>query len=104
MKRVPALTFDFRNMMSDQIGTKNGMSEEECSRAFPLLEEIDRSFREDRHKGLMRFLDLPSQSTEKVTAIAKKIRGRFENFVLLGIGGSALGPVAIQQALHSPYY
>ncbi|MBI3802416.1 MAG: glucose-6-phosphate isomerase [Nitrospirae bacterium] len=104
MKRVPALTFDFRNMMSDQIGPVNGMSEEECSRAFPLLEEIDRSFREDRHKGLMRFLDLPSQSTEKVTAIAKKIRGRFENFVLLGIGGSALGPIAIQQALHSPYY
>lgn len=104
MKRVPSLTFDFKNMMTDQIGPVHGMGEEECARAFPLLDDAYRTFRESRNKGNLAFLDLPYQSTEKIKALAKKVQGRFENFVLLGIGGSALGPIAIQQALHSPYY
>lgn len=104
MKRAPSLIFDFKNMMTERIGPMHGMGEEECSRAFPLFEEIDRAFREDRRKGHLAFLDLPYQSTEKIKALAKKVQGRFENFILLGIGGSALGPIAIQQALHSPYY
>ncbi|NKE70540.1 glucose-6-phosphate isomerase [Candidatus Manganitrophus noduliformans] len=104
MKRVPSLTFDFKNMMTDQIGPVHGMGEEECARAFPLLDDVYRTFRESRNKGNLAFLDLPYQPTEKIKALAKKVQGRFENFVLLGIGGSALGPIAIQQALHSPYY
>lgn len=104
MKRAPSLIFDFKNMMTDRIGPMHGMGEEECSRAFPLFEEIYRTFREDRKKGHLAFLDLPYQSTDKIKALAKKVQGRFENFILLGIGGSALGPIAIQQALHSPYY
>ncbi|WDT74354.1 MAG: glucose-6-phosphate isomerase [Candidatus Manganitrophus sp.] len=104
MKRVPSLTFDFKNMMTDQIGPVHGMGEEECARAFPLLDDVYRTFRESRNKGNLAFLDLPYQPTEKIKTLAKKIQGRFENFVLLGIGGSALGPIAIQQALHSPYY
>lgn len=104
MKRVPSLTFDFKNMMTDQIGLVHGLGEEECSRAFPLLEEVYRSFRESRNKGLLSFLDLPYQPTEKIKTLAKKVQGRFENFILLGIGGSALGPIAIQQALHAPHY
>lgn len=104
MKRVPSLTFDFKNMMTEQIGPMHGMGEEECSRAFPLLDEVYRAFRESRSKGLLAFLDLPYQPTDKMRALAKKVQGRFENFILLGIGGSALGPIAIQQALHSPYY
>lgn len=104
MKRVPSLTFDFKNMMTDQIGPVHGMGEEECARAFPLLDDVYRTFRESRNKGNLAFLDLPYQPTEKVKTLAKKVQGRFENFVLLGIGGSALGPIAIQQALHSPYY
>lgn len=104
MKRVPSLIFDFKNMMTDQIGPVHGMGEEECARAFPLLDDAYRTFRESRNKGNLAFLDLPYQSTEKIKTLAKKVQGRFENFVLLGIGGSALGPIAIQQALHSPYY
>ncbi len=104
MKRTPSLVLDFKNVMTDQIGPIHGLSEEESARAFPLFEEVDRLFREKRERGLLAFLDLPYQSTDKVKALAKKIRGRFENFVLLGIGGSALGPIAIHQALHSPYY
>jgi glucose-6-phosphate isomerase len=105
MKRVvnSSLTWDFKNMMAEQIGAPQGLTERERNEALPKIEEADRLFKEDRKKGLLPFMDLPYQSTEKVLALAKKVRN-FENFVLLGIGGSALGPIALHQALHSPFY
>jgi len=36
--------------------------------------------------------------------MAEDIAGPFDNFLLIGIGGSALGPIAIHNALHSPFY
>ena len=45
---------------------------------------------------------LPVHQNTVVAAVlrtARKVRARFENFVLLGIGGSALGPSAVQLAL-----
>ena len=35
---------------------------------------------------------------------AKRVQEHFEAFVVLGIGGSALGPIAVQQALNSLRY
>ena len=35
---------------------------------------------------------------------AKSVREQFDTFVVLGIGGSALGPIAVQQALNHLHY
>jgi glucose-6-phosphate isomerase len=35
---------------------------------------------------------------------AQQIRSQFDAFVVLGIGGSALGPIAVQQALNDLHY
>ncbi len=40
----------------------------------------------------------------QINAAAKEIQNRFENFVVLGIGGSALGPIAVFTALKHLYY
>jgi glucose-6-phosphate isomerase len=37
-------------------------------------------------------------------SLAKKTKGEFDTLVVLGLGGSALGASAIQQALHTPYW
>lgn len=97
------LSWDFKNMMAEQVGTAHGLSEADRAKALPQLEEADRLFKEDRKKGMLPFLELPYQSTDVVRALAKKAQ-KFENFVLLGIGGSALGPIALHQGLHSPFY
>ncbi|MEO2054629.1 MAG: glucose-6-phosphate isomerase [Nitrospira sp.] len=99
---VPPLKWDFSNMSAEQLGTSDGIDEATRSHALQLLEETRKDFEEDRNKKSLPFLDLPYQSTEKIKALAASIRGRFDNFVLLGIGGSALGPIALHQALHSP--
>jgi glucose-6-phosphate isomerase len=100
----PPLRWDFSNMTAEQLGTANGIDKATRSRAMPLLDETRKNFEEDRKKGDIPFLELPYQSTEKIKALASTVRDRFDNFVLLGIGGSALGPIALHKALHSPCY
>lgn len=55
----------------------------------------------------MKWRELPhnqAEVVEKIEAAAARIREEFEAFVVLGIGGSALGPIAVQQALNHPHY
>ncbi|MEG0766854.1 MAG: glucose-6-phosphate isomerase, partial [Clostridia bacterium] len=41
---------------------------------------------------------------EQIVRVAANVRAKYENFVVLGIGGSALGPIAVQQALNHLHY
>ncbi len=47
--------------------------------------------------------ELPSQDVSAILATAERVR-HVENFVVLGIGGSALGNIAVQSALNHPFY
>src|SRR5688572_14597864 len=51
--------------------------------------------------GRLGFLDLPEDSAlhRQSTELAGKAKGRFDDVVVLGIGGSALGPIALRTAL-----
>jgi glucose-6-phosphate isomerase len=51
--------------------------------------------------GRLGFLDLPGDSAlhRQSTEFARKAKGRFDDVVVLGIGGSALGPIALRTAL-----
>ncbi len=60
-----------------------------------------------QQRGDLYFVDILDQTPAELQAIqdlAQMIKGRFENFVVLGIGGSALGPIAVHQALNGPFY
>jgi glucose-6-phosphate isomerase len=46
---------------------------------------------------------LPSQDVSAILDMAAKVK-HVENFVVLGIGGSALGNIAVQSALNHPFY
>ena len=58
---------------------------------------------ERRAAGLLPFYDLPAQDTGQLKASAKRLEGRFANLVVLGIGGSALGLIALNSALRTPH-
>ena len=51
--------------------------------------------------GRLGFLDLSSDAAlhRQSTDFARTVRGRFDDVVVLGIGGSALGPIALRTAL-----
>lgn len=62
--------------------------------------------RGDVHR-MMAWTELPYNQSEVVSdikATAARICERFDAFVVLGIGGSALGPAMVQQAMHEMHH
>lgn len=60
----------------------------------------------NKARPMMDWLDLPFQDSDFVKEIqvyGKEISEKYENFIVLGIGGSALGAKAIKQALYTNY-
>lgn len=96
------IRFDYNNMMSDFIGEEQGFSSKDLADNKKIAEEAHKRVAENRGKGMMGWTELPYNQKEIVNdimATAKIIRKKFDNFVVLGIGGSALGPTAVFQAL-----
>jgi len=96
------LTLDFTNMMSENIGEDCGLTPEDINSLRDKIKEIHSEILQRRPEELY-FLDLPDQDIEEIQIIAEGIRSHSEFFLLLGIGGSALGPKALFEAL-KPFY
>ncbi len=100
------LRLDFAHCMSDAIGMERGLMPPEFAGMQPKLAEahagVDRLWK----SGKLGFMDLPNHSAEAraIQVYAKKARGEFDTLVVLGIGGSALGNICIQQALRPAYW
>ncbi|HWQ15155.1 MAG TPA: glucose-6-phosphate isomerase [Roseiflexaceae bacterium] len=58
----------------------------------------------DARRAELGWPELPAQDVSAVEQLAAAIRGRAESFVVLGIGGSALGNIAVQTALNHTFY
>ena len=100
------LRLDVNNMMADFIGEK-GFTEDELKAVMPKAKEAFEYVLNNRGKGMMGWTELPynqDEIVEDIIACAKDIQEKFDYFVVLGIGGSALGPIAIQQALNHMHY
>jgi len=93
------LNFSF--MMSDTIG-ETGLSEREVEN---IREKALNAIRELKGKKWpeLEYLDLPFQDTSAIKKEAKRLQEISDYFLLLGIGGSALGPKCVLEAL-SPYH
>ncbi|MEI6728229.1 MAG: glucose-6-phosphate isomerase [bacterium] len=93
------LTVDFQNLFQTQAqDPKHGISEED----FTSWESKFESYKElvlSRKQG---FLDLGNQpeNLEKISAYSKSVESKFTDIVILGIGGSMLGPLTILEALN----
>ena len=96
------IRFDYNNMMSDFIGEEQGFTLRDIAANKKLVDKAFKTVSANRGTGMMGWTELPynqAEVVEDIIATAKNIRKNFENFVVLGIGGSALGPTAVFQAL-----
>ena len=95
-----ALTLDYTGALSGAVGSEHGVSESELAGMAGASKRAVEAVQARRDKDL-RWLDLPYQETvlREVLAYADSVKGRFENVVVLGIGGSALGNRAVHGAL-----
>ena len=95
------IELDFSNMMEEVIGVK-GLSENALEDLREKAEEAHRQIR-NRLWPELSFIDLLSQDTLEIKRIALRVKKESENFLILGIGGSALGPRSLLEAL-SPFH
>ncbi len=94
-----AIHLDFSNMMHPAVG--GGVTEPEFAAATIDIERAHQGFEALRRSGSVSFPDLPGDALllEQSEAVAHRARGRYTDVVVLGIGGSALGPIALRTAL-----
>ncbi len=95
------IKFDFNNMMETMLGNE-GITEKEILAVSEKYTLAYQKFEQNRGKGMMGWTELPYNQADIVGDIimtAADVRANFDNFVVLGIGGSALGPTAVFTAL-----
>ena len=102
------LRLDYTNMTDKYLGEK-GISAKTLAQNKPLARAAHAYVSENRGKDelFMGWTELPYNQTEIVEDIldtAKDIRRKFEYFVVLGSGGSALGPIMAFNALCHLHY
>lgn len=102
IQREPIM-LDVNHMMSDIIGFQYGIDVSEVMNMMDAAQAAQAAVEKHRGTGWLGWMDLPynqSAILERIEKVAASVRKEFDAFVVLGIGGSALGPIAVQQALN----
>lgn len=94
---------NYANCLKDFVG-ESGISYEEITALQPKISDAHEAIKEQKKQGKLGFMELPGKVNlaKKIRYASKKLCSRFDNFVVIGIGGSALGNIALQQALRHP--
>jgi len=100
------IRFDFGNVGADAVGAEHGVTAEELDAVAARIPEGHAALAALRRSGRVAFYDLPARRAdiEQVKQVARDVAGRFEAVVVFGIGGSALGTIALRSALCHPLY
>lgn len=94
----------YKNVTAEIIGDQHGITDAQlkalAEKTLPLISMLNK----ERKDGKTPYRDLPynKETVQRVKDLAAKLKGKCENLVVLGIGGSALGNIALQTALN-PY-
>jgi glucose-6-phosphate isomerase len=93
------VTFDYQNLLEVEGGLTGGELDDVRPRLQGAVDELLGS-----RPGFMR-LPKSGEYAEASARVAQEIRGSgATDFIHVGIGGSALGPMALHKALNHPYY
>lgn len=103
------LSIDYANCLSERVGEHglDAASLGDGSASAGRAAEITGVLEGRRGEGAERWRQLPAdplrfEHTGAVLTMASDLRGKFDNIVVLGIGGSALGNIALHAALRPP--
>jgi len=98
------LRIDYTNMMGDVV--KGGIAASDWQAAGDAFRQAHAELGRRRDAGELGFLALPDDDAlhRQSTDFANRTRGRYDDIVVLGIGGSALGPIAVRTALLAPQW
>ncbi len=100
------IRLDVNNMFTEKVGEEHGIDYEKVNEYQDRTIEIHNTIQQSKNEGKMGFMELPHQDEKIIKKINEVVaeRDNIENFVVLGIGGSALGGIALRSALKDPYH
>ena len=103
------LKLDYRNIRAEVVGNENGLEiekefEDYKNRIAEIIADLNK--RKDKPGQWLQWMNLGynEETVWLVKEYASLVRNRFENVLVLGIGGSALGGIAVTEALLKPYW
>ena len=92
------ITLDVNHMMADTLGFQYGIARSQVEEYAPFAAAANQAVQAGRGKNWLGWTELPynqGEIVEKIEKVAQRVRENFDTFVVLGIGGSALGPIAV---------
>ncbi len=101
-----SIKVNYNKMMQTILG-EHGITEEQLAKHIPLALDAHKGVEAGRGVGMQGWMDSPYNQDEvvaRINSVAKRVQDSCETFVVLGIGGSALGPIAVFTALKHLYY
>ncbi|MCI0412164.1 glucose-6-phosphate isomerase [bacterium] len=94
---------DYSHCMASNIGPKNGVPDELLNLQTTNLQQTLSALNQRRTSGELGFFDLfQTTNTVEIDEYVKETLFRFEDIVVIGIGGSSLGNRTLHQALNHP--
>lgn len=95
------IELDVTRMFEDAVGEGFGINPDDISKHWPKVEAALQGLESRRKAGELPFYNLPveRENVKRIQEYAEKAKKKFKNVVILGIGGSALGPIALRDAI-----
>lgn len=103
-----SITLDYANCLDIRVG-EHGIPAREIDEAHQRMAALTDELETTRGKGWERWRELPfdpmrGEHVSAINALVKQYHGTIDNMIVLGIGGSALGNIALQSALNPGTY
>lgn len=106
MNQSNSIKIDFSNLFASVVGDNHGITESERSDLRVKADHIIQRAISQSEAGKIGFMNLPFQTDalDEITNLADHHRNKWDNLVVFGIGGSALGITMLFEALCHPYH
>ncbi len=101
MREKRAIKFDYANLLHSDKFYK-GLTIDELKKYKDKVSSAHNQIISDINNDILGFYSLPEQKIDHISSYIDSLGERFDTFVVLGIGGSALGNTAVYNSLRTP--
>jgi len=96
----------WKNCRSEVVGEQHGVTQQDLEKLSDAMTTAHKAVQSQSDSGTLGYTKLPTNKeySQQVKTLVDKYRGKVTDLVVLGIGGSALGNIALQSALNPLTY